>query len=142
MVNKINHLQSLAYSFCYNIIAISETWLSDSIFTSEILPSNFTIYRCDHRSHGVGVMLAVKDNISSQLLSSTSIPVLEALTVQIGTNQPLIICLAYIPPRSKVQSCEPFFISLNYLGNKCSSLLIMGDFNVPDINWNTLSSTS
>ena len=53
-------------------------------------------------------MLAVKDNIPSQLLSSTSMPDLEALTVRIGTNQPLIICLAYIPPGSKVQSCEPF----------------------------------
>ena len=40
-------------------------------------------------------MLAVRDNIPSQLLSSTSI---EIVIVQIGTNQPLIICLVYIPP--------------------------------------------
>ena len=135
-------MQSLAYSFCYDIIAISETWLSDSIFNNEILPSNFTIYRCDRRSRGGGVMLAVKDDIPSQLLSSTSIPSLETLTVQIGINQPLIICLAYIPPGSKVQLCEPFFSLLSDLTNKFSPLLIMGDFNLPDINWNTLSSTS
>ena len=55
-------------------------------------------------------MLAIKDTIPHQLLSSTSMPDLEALTVQIGTNQTLIICLAYIPPGSKVQSCESFLV--------------------------------
>ena len=63
-------------------------------------------------------MLAVKDNIPSQLLSSTFMPDIEALTLKIGINQPLISYLAYIPPGSKVPSCEPFFSSLNDLANK------------------------
>ena len=44
--------------------------------------------------------------------------------------------------KPNVQLCEPFFSLLNDLISKYSSLLIMGDFNLPDTNWNTLLSTS
>jgi len=70
IVNKLNNFQSYIYSLDLDIMAITETWLTDSIFNNEILPVDFTIYRKDHGSRGGGVMLAVRDCISSKLLSS------------------------------------------------------------------------
>ena len=142
IVNKLNQFQSLAYTYSFDIFAITETWLSESIFSGEILTSNYTIYRCDRSSRGGGVLLAVKDTIPSLLLP-TSISNLEVLTVQIGIAQlAIILCLVYIPPGSTVHTCEPLFNHLNELTNKYDSLLILGDFNIPDVNWNTLTATS
>ena len=56
-------LQSLVYSSTFNIIGLTETWLSDSI---EILPTGYTIYRLDRPSKGGGVLLAVNEAIVSQ----------------------------------------------------------------------------
>ena len=87
-------------------------YLHDQIFNNETLPANFTIYCCDRHSHGGGVMLAIRDNIPSQLLSSTSISNLETVTVQIGTNQPLIIYLVYIPPSLTFGYCMGTILQL------------------------------
>ena len=44
LVNKLHNLSSFVYSLNYQIIAITETWLTSSIYDNEILPSQFTIY--------------------------------------------------------------------------------------------------
>ena len=69
LVNKLTSFQSFVYSSKFNIFAITETWLSSSVFDNEILPSGFTIFRRDHGSRGGGVMLAIKDKIPSKLLN-------------------------------------------------------------------------
>ena len=66
ITNKLTDLQNLVYSSTFNIIGLTETWLRDSILTSEILPTGYTIYRLDHPSRGGGVLLAVKETIVSQ----------------------------------------------------------------------------
>lgn len=49
----------------YDIIALSETWLDESVHDNELFPADFTVYRCDrpkssiHGSRGGGVLLAV-----------------------------------------------------------------------------------
>ena len=64
IVNKLNQFQNYVYSRSFDIIAVTETWLSDKIFNNEILPSNYSIIRRDRSSRGGGVLLAVKHDIS------------------------------------------------------------------------------
>ena len=40
IVNKLDKFQSVVYSNSYDIIAVSETWLTNDIYSNEILPSN------------------------------------------------------------------------------------------------------
>ena len=51
---------------------MSETWLSDYIhvFNSEILPASYTIYRCDWKTQGGGVLVAVRNSIPLWLAST------------------------------------------------------------------------
>ena len=108
------------YASDFNVFCLCETWLSDHIFDSEVLPHDFILYRKDRPSRGGGVLIAVHVSIPSSLLSS---PV-------------------YIPPNS----CESYLLSLlNYLSDLLyshSKCIIVGDFNFPDICWSTLSGTS
>jgi len=67
VVNKINQIQNFVYSNSVDILGVTETWLTDSIYDQEILPTNFTIYHKDRDSRGGGVMIAVRNNIHSEL---------------------------------------------------------------------------
>ena len=67
IVNKLTQFNSLIYYKDYDIIAITETWLSDNLLDQEIIPTSYTIYRKDRSPRGGGVMLAVKNSIPSHL---------------------------------------------------------------------------
>ena len=98
IVNKLTKFHSLIYSKGYDIIAITETWLSDNVLDQEIIPTGYTIYHKDRSCRRGGVMLAVKHSIPSHTLD---IPTdLEALCVQIGNTDSVTLCLVYIPPNS------------------------------------------
>ena len=87
IVNKFQQFQSLVYSKSFDIIGLTETWLSDSIFNNEILPSNFTMYRQDCQSRGGGVLMAVNDKISSQKLP---------LSANLNLPYPVTMCTVYM----------------------------------------------
>ena len=73
----------------FNVFCLTETWLSDLIFDSEVLPHHFILYRKDRLSRGGGVLIAVHVSILNSLLSS---PVdLEVVSVKIGVNHDLIL---------------------------------------------------
>ena len=136
--NKLTDLQGLVYSSTYNIIGLTETWLSDSILDSEILPTGYTIYRLDRPSRGGGELLAVDKTIVSQQLSS---PInFELLLIRISLHYPINICLVYNPPNASAEYTEELVNFLLSLPTDSSPVLVilMGDFNVPDINWSTL----
>ena len=81
----------------FQIVAITETWLKSYILDSEILPTGCNIFRNDRHSRGGGIMLAVKDNITSKLIGKHSS--LEAIVVSVlCNNKDITICLLYVPP--------------------------------------------
>ena len=68
MLIKQRELEVIANSKQYDLIAITETWLNDSISNNELLPSDkYYIYRRDRElpSRGGGVMLAVGRSLQS-----------------------------------------------------------------------------
>ena len=54
----------------YSIYCFSETWLSDHILDKEIIPSNFTLYRKDRSTRGGGVLIAVRESITSTFVNT------------------------------------------------------------------------
>ena len=61
----------MIYSHDFDIIAITETWLSNNIFNNEILPTSYAMYCIDCGSRGEGVLFVVRDNIISKVLRLT-----------------------------------------------------------------------
>ena len=79
-MRKLNKFQSFIYSNSYEIVCITETWLSDAVF-DEIIPKNYSIYRKDRKSRGGGVLVAISDSISSNLIPSPNTVELIAVSI-------------------------------------------------------------
>ena len=136
MLNKIPLLFSLIYSSDYDIFLITETWLHASIYDNEITPNGYSVYRYDRSTRGGGVLIFVKSSLPSTL-SPTTFNV-ESISVIISTH--LIISCIYLPPAVD----DSIHISLlDFLHNLSPhNHIIMGYFNMPDIDWSTLSAIS
>jgi len=102
--------------------------------------SSYSLIRKDCVSHGGGVMLAVHNFKPYKVLSSP--PSLEVLTVSIGSSSPTIYCLVYIPPNSSEEYLTKFFNYLQSFSNITNDLMLLGDFNFNDINWDSLCGLS
>lgn len=118
IISKLNIIvPSLNASF-FDIIALSETWLSPSISNSELDFNNYIIYRCDRSpltsvyKRGGGVLVAVRSHLNSKMLNVT-VKCIEHVFVQIKLrSNVIIICCVYIPPSSPITLYEQFFLSI------------------------------
>lgn len=59
LVNKSASFEADVYSKNFDIIAVTETHLDESLNSAELFPSNFRLYRRDRNRRGGGVLVAV-----------------------------------------------------------------------------------
>lgn len=142
IINKIDELSVLAGSLRPQLIAITETWLSDSIPDSCISLKNYVIFRHDRpERQGGGVLLYVDNCIQcSQLLHLNSTK-FEVLWVKLRPKylpRPytvLIVSVLYCPPWYSVVNCreladyivKTFDIITNLYSRPV--FILCGDFN-------------
>ena len=72
IVNKLPKFLSFVYSYNFCILCITETWLSEFISDSEILPVGYVLYRNDRHSRGGGVLIAVRSSLFTSLIYTLS----------------------------------------------------------------------
>ena len=85
-------------------------------------------------------MLVVRSDIPCQLIDSPREQ--ETVCVKLYYSRPVVCCLTYIPPNSNIIPYENLFIFLNRTNIISANFNLLADFNIPDINWNTLSVVS
>ena len=111
----------------------------------EILPQAYTTYREDRSTPGGGVFLAISCNLPSR-----QIPSPENLEVVLYVSLFLLMILMPLfvwcmHPQMLQPSITLIFqtiwLQLLYHPTQCL-YTVVGDFNLPDINWSTLSSIS
>jgi len=128
-----------------DVIIGSESHLDESIKDAEVFPPGYTVYRKDRDKHGGGVFLAIKSCFTSSSLPDTetdseivwaSIALLNRKTIIIGSY--------YRPPsksKEELHSLQQSLIKLpKYADQKL--IILAGDFNAPDIDWNMNAPTS
>ena len=120
-------------------MCFTETWLGSEDYENEILPENCWTYRRDRRTRGGGVLIGVNKSILSRLYLRGDNT--ELIAVELLTNSFLILCCVYAPSNSSINYCTSV---TNSLGSQPASkkVIILGDFNCPDINWNCLSGST
>ena len=135
----LTNFQNPVYSEQADIVWVSETWLTDDIDNSEILPWNdYTIYRKDRQTRAGGVLLALKSSSFSSSREIVNDSDLELVAVELKTtcNQKYLACCLYKPPLNmNRQWLDEFNL---FLANKCSdytNILICDNFNFPKICW-------
>ena len=114
-----------------DIIAGSETWLNSTVPSSEIFPANYNVYRSDRTkgSHG-GALLAIKAEYTAELIETSQD--VEAVLIKMGTGKGkprLIIGPIYRPTNNDLQ------YSTSLSKHKKASFWLCGDFNLPDVSW-------
>lgn len=121
------------------VVAIVESWLTQGIHDNEILPNGYSIYRRDRNSRGGGILLCIHNSLPSKLIFSHCRA--EFLAVEICSNPSITIGLTYRSPNATDEQVSDLFKAIEELAN-IEHLVILGDFNCPDINWQTLSGGS
>lgn len=119
-----------------HVAVISETWLNTDIPDCDIFPPSYNSFRRDRVSRGGGVAILVKQAIPCVV--HEQIENHESLCCKLnlwGTN--IVIIGVYRAPSAQPEFLYKLYDHLNHFRNQ--KLIIAGDFNLPDVDWATLS---
>ncbi|GAB0203307.1 hypothetical protein GRJ2_002796300 [Grus japonensis] len=133
MRNKQEELEALAQSQHYDIIGISETWWEESCAVMD----GYRLFRRDRQGRrGGGVALYVTEGLDCTELSVGD-DMVESLWVRIkgqANKGDVVVGVYYRPPSQDDATDELFFKELRE-ASRSTALVLMGDFNLPDVNW-------
>ena len=136
------------YAATYNpfVIALTETWLNESLPSSLCCPPHYIPFRQDRQSgRGGGSLILVNDLFPTSLLSvlPSAIPTssnsrIDAVACRVSFSQGLdlgILCV-YRPPDSSTEDIDYMLSIINkFLSFNLKFNVIFSDFNFPDIVW-------
>ena len=130
-----------------DVLIITETKIYDTVHTSEFLPSNFKAFRRDRTLRGGGVMIAVKEQFTANELPLHDVDgeIIWVRVEPLKNNSSLIIGAFYrTPSEREVNQLNQLEKSLDQIyamtkNNESSTIILGGDFNVGDINWDSLT---
>jgi Reverse transcriptase (RNA-dependent DNA polymerase) len=141
---KIELFYNSITAYDYEIICLSETWLSNKVSSSELFPNNFNVFRCDRDldatglKTGGGTLIAVQNNYNAIELDTLTLrnafPTIDIVCSKIHYNHKfMIIYTLYIPPSVNGHDFELFFDALESFHSNLGvcNVMFCGDFNVP-----------
>ena len=126
-----------------DLITSCETWLSQSVFNREVLPESYRIYRKDRNDGYGGVLIGIKNQYQSELIITDEDCEMCAVKVNTSTipSSTLILISVYRPPNRDIPKyhllCDAIYNMVSSYPNV--PIYCAGDFNLPDISWNTNS---
>ena len=143
-MQKIDELRQLVTLHDYDIISVTESWATAGIRDAELSVEGFSMYRVDRRvTRGGGVVLYVKENLRSSIdnkLMSENFE--DSVWCSVKTNDKrLLIGVCYRSPQSSKENNLKLLSVMDKAVNQCGydRILIMGDFNFRDIDYNNYS---
>ena len=132
-----------AVNLDYSFIVLTESWLHPNVHTSELGLYNYNIFRFDrclstsNCARGGGVLIGVKKNIASILITTPIINV-EHIFVQFTISSfKYVIGGVYFPPNSPLDCYEQYISSVEQVLQQYPdhTYIFAGDFNLPDTSW-------
>lgn len=140
---KINIFSNNVIANDYDIIGLTETWLNQSILSNELFTSRYNVFRRDRvtsqslKGDGGGSLIAVKNNLPVTYHPELSSDAEDIWISIIDSNsRQVFICCIYLPGHDDyARSC--FISKLAAIWDRLQNrkVLILGDFNMPLINW-------
>ena len=129
-------------TYRYDIMVFTETHLDSTITDSELFPSNYTVFRRDRLHNGRkggGVLIATRDTVKvfqrEDLLCDSE---LLFVNILVSGNRKVNLGVFYRPPKSDINPLLDLQTALDSVFSTSNSdLLLLGDFNLPEINWDT-----
>jgi len=145
--NKLSELHNLVSSNMPHVVAITETWLTNNVNDSEVLPHNYCIFRKDrdvtcHNKRGGGLLLGIDNGLMSKRRPDLENDECEIMVCELcpekGSKIGIILC--YRPPNSdKDIFTQCLDGTLSKVSGEFAHICMLGDYNLPEINWVTTS---
>ncbi|GAB0209132.1 hypothetical protein GRJ2_003378900 [Grus japonensis] len=136
MGNKQEELEAIVQWENYDIVAIMETWWDDSHKWSAAM-DGYKLFRRDRQGRrGSGVALYVRECFDCLELNDGDERV-ECLWVRIrgkANKADIMVGICYRPPNQDEEADKIFYKQLGEVSQSLA-LVLMGDFNLPDICW-------
>ncbi|XP_014679418.1 PREDICTED: RNA-directed DNA polymerase from mobile element jockey-like, partial [Priapulus caudatus] len=135
-------LHSLLCNEKPDIILGTESHLDGSFTNAEIFPPPYMALRKDIDANGGDVFVAYKEGLNITEIEEVGIECeLQAVKLTSKGNPTLCIIVCYRPPTANLENLLKIQTSLQKIetDNKLAELLILGDFNMPSINWKALT---
>lgn len=120
-----------------DIITVTETWLHKEILDREIVPPNYVIVRKDRVHRGGGVAIVLRQGISFSVMPD--VLDVEAVWCKVSLNGLTVsIGAVYRPPHAQMAYLESLYdyMHKHVIGG---AVIMAGDFNLPDVNWECVS---
>ena len=142
--SKLDELHTYAVSQHLHVIGVCEIRLSDCVANSEVNLTGYTLYRKDRSeiksSRGGGVLLYVHNSLNSCLCSVANSFRSESVWCKLLLDKNVEICVGvcYRSPSADDSEEQQLFSAIKSVAGK--QVLVMGDFNYPNINGKSLSS--
>jgi hypothetical protein len=108
----------------------------DANKSNEIFPQNYNVYRNDRGTLGEGVFVLVKSLTSVEQTDGE----LEWVKIKLLKNKDLLVGSFYIPHREH-QHLDQLKLSLERSEANKQNIILVGDFNCPNINWEQQTAT-
>ena len=126
---------------------MNETWLNGTISNKEILDPEFTIYRKDRKDRRGGrALIAVKtDSFKSvKEFSHRNQEELEIVSTELKTveDKKILYSCCYRPSDANLCWMDKFEYFLHTICDQYENVVFAGDFNLPNINWETTENTT
>ena len=138
--NKWMELYTVACERRATVLAVTETWLKEHDVTPGIILDRFSVHRNDRSViPGGGVAILIRKDITHLKLEvdvDLNNVQLCAITIILPETKVTIACI-YRSPGSTDLEDQELIAALDLLVQRSGKLYIVGDFNLPDINWVT-----
>ena len=136
---KISDFYTNVHLENYDIILLTETWLTASTTSSMLFPAHYNVFRCDRQGkRGGGVLIAVNSKLNAKpiLYFDQNIEAIW-LEIEYENCNKFIIGNSYLPPNLDNLTYINYLEQIiNYFENSKHKLVIAGDFNLPELKWN------
>ncbi|XP_055840378.1 uncharacterized protein LOC129907931 [Episyrphus balteatus] len=142
--SKTTQSYNNSQAFPYDLLAFTETWLNATILDTELFDKEFLVYRKDRHVDvkspvGGGVLIAVRNNFCSSLVTFPFKLNIELICIKILVkSRHLFVLNVYIPPKTSPSTFAELSIALDFvfgIADLDSSILLLGDFNLLNIDW-------
>ena len=128
-------------------IAATETWLKPHVTDAQISIPNYTSIRADRvKSDRGGTLLYIHNDIPVTNISKYDNDVCEAVLCTLESSNTIIASI-YRPPSASSDTFKPVMQFIQkYINTQTASkhydIMLMGDFNLPAISWDTINITN
>ena len=144
LLNKIAELEFFLDKFNIDIFSVTETWLSVEDPDSLFLPKEYTANRWDRPSRGGGVAFIIKKNIPFKPIAiPTEFQNIEITCIDVLLHTgPYRLITFYRRGGFDIiaeQYTKDSIMCIKFLSSVKYRVCLMGDFNLPGINWKRYS---